>query len=166
MNDTFFYRLFTSRRAQEDKITQLQLDGESLAKDRDRLRDDNVRLQTQLDTELRVKKNELADLTQRAKNQVAELEQKHRHADEDVRHLVKIKESAMDIAFEKRCLENDKAKQTAIDEARDEYRDKLEENLEKQIEDIKQMYSQIVTLLPNVNMDIKRSTKTTERKIT
>lgn len=74
--------------------------------------------------------------------------------EENLKHHVKILEEANDIEFKKKELVLEKEKEQAIAKVKDEYRDKMERRLETEVTNIKEMYSEILQRLPNVNMKI------------
>ena len=100
-------------------------------------------------------RDSLNDDLMRVRNQLSELKQKRKMEDEDIRHLVKIKESKLDIEHQKRQIELEREQQKAIAKIKDEYRDKLEKELQKQIERMQEMYAEILGRLPNVNVRLK-----------
>lgn len=113
----------------------------------DRLKRDIQKLENERDV--------LTDENRKVKDELAELKQKRKMEDEDIRHMVKIKEAKLDIDHQKRLLEVDREKEQAIAQVKDQYRDKMETFLGKQVEDIKQMYGEILGRLPNVQVRLK-----------
>jgi chromosome segregation ATPase len=97
----------------------------------------------------------LTDDNRKVKDELAELKQKRKMEDEDIRHLVKIKESQLDLAHQKKQVELEGEFQTEKAKIKDEYRDKLESTLQNQIKDVKGMYGEILKRLPNVNVRLK-----------
>ena len=100
-------------------------------------------------------RDEIVDQNRKLKDQLATLEQKRRMEDDELRHLVKMKESQLNIAHEEKQLERDRAKDAEIAKTKDQYRDKLEAFLQQQVKDIKEMYGEILGRLPNVNVRLK-----------
>ena len=86
------------------------------------------------------------------KDDIASLESKKKIEEEDIKHMVRLKEERMEVANEKKQIEMEREKDTEIASVKDTYRDKLEERLEKEVESIKEMYGQILERLPNVNI--------------
>ena len=76
-------------------------------------------------------RDSLTDENRKVKDQLAELKQKRKMEDEDIRHLVKIKESKLDIDHQKKQVELERAQQETIAKVKDEYRDKLEKELQR-----------------------------------
>lgn len=69
----------------------------------------------------------------------------------ELKHMVKMKEEKMELESQKFKLKCESEKEKAIAKVKDEYRDKLEQRLIKETENIKEMYSEILQRLPNVN---------------
>ena len=79
----------------------------------------------------------LTDDHRKVKDELAELKQKRKMEDEDIRHLVKIKEGKLDLEHQTKQVELERGQQTAIATVKDEYRDKLEATLQQQVKDVK-----------------------------
>lgn len=71
--------------------------------------------------------------------------------DEKMEHLVKIKIESLEIEHDKKVVSLERSEATAIADVKDEYRDKSEERLEKRNEELKDMYSEVLERLPNLN---------------
>jgi predicted metal-dependent hydrolase len=97
----------------------------------------------------------MVDDNRKLKDQLAELEQKRKMEDDELRHLVKMKESELNMKHETLQLERDRAKDAEVAKVKDQYRDKLEAFLQQQVKDIKEMYGEILGRLPNVNVRLK-----------
>ncbi len=89
------------------------------------------------------------------KNELSELKQKKKMEDEDIRHLVKLKESKLEIENEKKQVEREREQQEAIATVKDEYRDKQESTLQKQIDAGEKRYAEILRRLPDVKVCLK-----------
>ena len=126
------------------RTRQLKAEIISLEEERDKIIDEN-----------RKAKEALLDENRKLKDDIADLRQKKKMEDENIRHLVKIKEESLDIAHERKTVELERKQQDAIATVKDKYREKQESTLQKQIEDGKQMYSEILARLPNVNVRLK-----------
>ena len=87
--------------------------------------------------------------------QVTTLKHEHKLADEDVKHMVRIREEQLDVEYEKKVVELERQQQEAIATVKDEYRDKLEARLQTEVDNIKEMYAQILERLPNVTAKIR-----------
>jgi len=80
------------------------------------------------------------------KGEVEDLKLKKKISDEDIKHMVKMKQ-------EKLILEREKEEAIAV--VKDEYRDKLEKHLKDETGNMKTMYGQILERLPNVQVRLK-----------
>lgn len=89
------------------------------------------------------------------KEEVADLKLKKKIEDEDIKHLVKLKQEQQEVEFAKRTVQMDGEKAEAIAEVKDKYRDKMEEQLKAETDNIKTMYGEILKRLPNVNVKLK-----------
>jgi len=101
--------------------------------------------------ELERKIENLTNERRTLKEEVEDLKIKKKIETEDIKHMVKMKEEKNDLEFQKKVMEKEQEKQAAIATVKDEYRNKLEKNLIAQKDDIKEMYSQILKRLPDVN---------------
>ena len=115
-------------------------------------RSERVKLQI---TTLESERDTLNDENRKVKDELAELKQKRKMEDEDIRHLVKIKEGKLDLEHQKKQVELEGKFQAEKAVVKDEYRDKLESTLQGQIKDVKGMYGEILKRLPNVNVRLK-----------
>ena len=89
------------------------------------------------------------------REEVADLKLQRKIEDEDIKHMVKIKEGQLDIEFEKRKLQRDRECDAYVTDVKNEYRNKLEGFLKDQVKDVKEMYGQILKRLPDVNVRLK-----------
>ena len=121
----------------------LELEGE-----RDEMIDSNARLRDRLQQELSSVKDELDELRRLKK-----------HEAEDIAHLVKIKESKLELEFEKKVQANDALREQAIAKVKDEFRDKLEKQLREETKNIREMYTEILARLPNLNAKMHIETR-------
>ena len=85
------------------------------------------------------------------------LVQGNKLAENEIRHLVKIKEEKNAIELERKMVELEREQQKAIAEVKDKYQDKVEANLNEQLTGMKEMYGQILERLPDVNARLKIS---------
>ena len=86
------------------------------------------------------------------KDQIADLKHEKKITEEDIKHMVRIREERIEVENEKKNLERDREKEQEIAKVKDEYRDKLEERLHKEVENMKEMYTQILQRLPTVEV--------------
>jgi len=105
---------------------------------------------------LELKNDKLETERDTLKEDVADLKLKKKIEDEDIKHMVKMKEEALEIKFQKKEMELEKAKNNEVAKVKDDYRDKMESQLEKRGTEIKGMYSEILERLPNVNVRLKK----------
>ena len=94
------------------------------------------------------------------KNELATLKHKKKITEEDIKHMVRMREEKIEVLNEKKNLERDKEQQLAIAAVKDEYRDKLEARLHTEVDNIKDMYGQILERLPTVTVRQHDSHKT------
>lgn len=90
----------------------------------------------------------IVDENRKVKDELAELKQTKKMEDENIRHLVKIKEERLEIQHERKTQE-------AIAKVKDEYRDKQESLLNKQLEQGEKRYAEILARLPDVSVALK-----------
>lgn len=88
-----------------------------------------------------------------------QLTQKRQMEDEMIAHKLKMREESVKLDADKRISEAErkaaKEKDDGVAKVKDKYRDKLENQLEKRGDEMKEMYSEILTRLPDVNMAMK-----------
>lgn len=105
------------------------------------------------------------------KEELAELTLKKKIEDEDIKHMVKIKLDENQMSHDKRMgeLEIEFAKKEAkaalekneaIGAVKDEYRDKVEKQLKEEGAKMQDMYNQVLSRLPNVNVSLGEATLT------
>lgn len=86
------------------------------------------------------------------KDEIAGLKNEKKITEEDIKHMVRLREERLEVENEKKNLERDREKEKAIATVKDEYRDKMEARLQKEVENIKAMYSEILQRLPKVSV--------------
>ena len=106
----------------------------------------------------------LMDYALRNEAAVDVLKQEKKITEEDIKHMVRIKEEKLAIQAEREALERDREKEQAIAAVKDEYRNKLEQRLQTEVDNIRQMYSEILERLPKVSVRQLDHYETTERK--
>ncbi len=89
------------------------------------------------------------------KEEVADLKLKKKISDEDIKHMVKMKQEKLDLEHEKKVIVLEREKEESIAKVKDEYRDKLEKHLKDETGNMKIMYGQILERLPNVQVRLK-----------
>ena len=99
--------------------------------------------------------NERVDL----KREVEDLKSKRKIEEEEIKHLVKIKDEKREIEYEKREMALERKKNKAIADVKDEYRDKVEQNLENRNTELKEMYTEILSIVPKVEAFVSHRSK-------
>ncbi len=105
--------------------------------------------------QLKSDKEVLEDNIWELKKEVEQLKLTKKTEEENLKHMIKITEEKNEIRFEKKVILNDKEKWMAIEGIKDTYRDKLETRLNTEVDNIREMYSQILERLPNINGSFK-----------
>ena len=85
------------------------------------------------------------------KGQLKEVQQDKKLEQEDIKHMIKMREEAFEVEKQKFELGCERAKDSAIAAVKDEHRDKLEELLHGQIKDGKDLRKEILDRLPNIS---------------
>lgn len=97
---------------------------------------------------------ELDDLTverRNLKDEIEGLKIKKKISEEDIKHMVKMREEKQDLEFQKREVALEKETQAKLHEISNTYRDKTEVQLERESSVMKEMYGQILERLPNIS---------------
>jgi biopolymer transport protein ExbB/TolQ len=100
-------------------------------------------------------KESLEKEVQDLKKELDQLKSKKKIEEEEIKHLVKIKDEKREIEFQKKEMEIQKDADSKVMKVKQDYQDKIESNLQKQIEDTKQMYAEILQRLPNIAVRLK-----------
>ncbi len=111
-------------------------------------------LETQV-TELESKCEKLSTERLGLKEEVEDLKLKKKISEEDIKHMVKMKEEKLELAHDKRLQAMVLEKQEEIGKIKDAYRDKTEQALEKQLVIMKEMYVEVLARLPNISAKLK-----------
>ncbi len=101
-------------------------------------------------------KKEIAELKLKKHREIEELKLKRDIEERDIKHLVKIKEEKLNVEFDKKEVHlkgEFKDKELAL---QNDYFNKSMEQVEAARKEIKDVYSEIMKRLPNVNMDIQK----------
>lgn len=96
---------------------------------------------------------------QKLKEELADLTLKKKMEEEEIKHLVKISNERKDIELEKEKIKLERSQAEQIATVKDIYQSKTEKQLEKQLEVMKGMYGEILTRLPNYNVNHKITEK-------
>ncbi len=116
---------------------------------------DSLKTKLELEEEISDLKISVSELNIEHDEALAQIKQNRKIADEDIKHMVKMKEERMGLEQEKKFHECEKERDTAVALVKDQYRDKMEERLKTETTQIKEMYGQILKRLPNVNVRMK-----------
>ena len=82
-------------------------------------------------------------------------EQKKKIEEEDIKHMVKLKEERLEIQSEKKEAERQAVFDNRVAELEQKHNKKIQDNLESQKNDVKEMFGQILKRLPDVNVRLK-----------
>lgn len=91
----------------------------------------------------------------RLKDDIADLKHNKKLEDENIWHLVRITREKQEVEFDRKVMAKESEKQNAIAEVKDEYRNKVEQQLLGQKNDIKEMYSEIMGLVPKIKVGLQ-----------
>lgn len=90
------------------------------------------------------------------KTELAELKLKKRIEEEEIKHLVKMKEEKQLIEGQKKEIELQKLFQKKEMELQSTYHEKVLKTIEESRKESRELYTQIMNRLPNVNVEMKR----------
>lgn len=100
-------------------------------------------------------RDELRKQVRNLKDDLAGLKSKKKIEEEDIKHMVRMKEERMEVEHDKKSLEMERKKDEAIATVKDQYRDKMEGRLELEVTNMKEMYGEILARLPNISAKVK-----------
>lgn len=129
-----------------------------LRRRRQKLLDKIETLTTEVDG-LREERADLKDELRETRGELKEVKKQKKIEEEVIQHQIRQHMEKLDLKFDRRCVEEDRKQQTAIAKVKDEYRDKMEEELRTRGKEIREMYTEILARLPNVNMEITEQRK-------
>lgn len=93
--------------------------------------------------------------------ELAQLSQKKKMDEEMIAHKLAMHEEKLEIDKQKEIAATERSADERVADVKDQYRDKIESQLEKRGNELKEMYSEILERLPDVNLAIEqRSEKT------
>jgi CRISPR/Cas system CSM-associated protein Csm4 (group 5 of RAMP superfamily) len=97
-----------------------------------------------------------------AEDQLAEFKHKTKLEQEDIKHMVKMKEEKQEIELDKKKVELEREHFNKIEVVKDDYRLKLEDLLKNQIKDAKESHQKLMEHMPKIeamfsNQEIKKS---------
>jgi len=87
------------------------------------------------------------------------LAQKRKMEDEMIAHKLKMREETVDIKFQQKAQEIQRDADEMIASVKNEYRDKLEAQLEGRGNELREMYSEILARLPDINVQLSGGVK-------
>lgn len=90
------------------------------------------------------------------KTELAELQLKKRMEEEEIKHLVKMKEEKQFIEGQKKEMELQKTFQMKEMELQNSYHEKVLKTIDESRKESRELYTKIMERLPNVNVAIKR----------
>lgn len=102
---------------------------------------------------------DLGDERHKLKAEVEDLKIQRKVEDENMRHLVKMKDEKREIEYQKKELDAQRDKDARIAAVKDQYRDKLEGFLQAEIKNVRGMYDEILKRLPDVNVALTGKVK-------
>lgn len=94
---------------------------------------------------------ERADL----QREVNDLKSQKKIEEQEIKHLVKIKDEKRELEYKKKEMELEQEKNEEIAKVKDDYRDKVEKNLEQRNKELKEMYGEILAIVPKVEAMVK-----------
>jgi hypothetical protein len=149
---SLFRRQERSRQARIDELESkiIRLEGV-----RDEQSDINAKMKVSAEEERRELRRASEDRAAQLNRQIGDMELRMKRADEDMAHLVRIKESKLKIEFDEKCIAMEKAKNAEIEVIRNEYRDKIESHLNGRIGELGKMYENVLARLPDINVALK-----------
>ena len=120
-------------------------------------KDEEMQKNADLLKKLLGEKDGLTNQIAKLKVEKKELIHDNKLADEDIKHMVKIKEERMEVENEKNRMKEQAEQRKEIEALRQQFADKSEAFLEKQAAAVKEMYGQILKRLPDINYAINHS---------
>lgn len=105
--------------------------------------------------ELTRQRNNLRDEVQEASVSLAALKHQNKMEQEDIKHMVRMKEERLEVEFEQKAMDIRAECAKEISNVKDIYRDKMEENLAGQIDRMERMYGEVLSRLPNIGVKMK-----------
>ncbi len=94
----------------------------------------------------------LKDERDKLKEDVADLKLKKKIEDEDIKHMIKMREEAQELELKGKTLDLEKDKAEAIAKVKDDYQKKVETNLEKELGKMDGMYKELLNRLPDISV--------------
>ena len=104
---------------------------------------------------LRLERKGLRKECDELKRKVKDLTLDKKISEEDIKHMVKLKLEAADVATEKKELKLQRASDKKVMDIKLEYQNKTEKGLQEQLKDLKSMYESVLQRLPDVNVKLQ-----------
>lgn len=104
--------------------------------------------------ELELKIKCLRNDAQTARDELSTVRHQKKLEEEDIKHMVKMKEEKMELDFDKRVVKIEREQADAIATVKDKYQDKQTEYLNKQIEQGAEDRKEILERLPKINVKL------------
>lgn len=117
--------------------------------------DINQRIKREHEDVLRRRQHQAEDEARQLRLEVESLKMKAQAADEELGHLLKIRDEKREVELERRKLELERIAQEQIGEIKEEYQTKIEEHLNGRIADLGKMYAELLNRLPNIEVALK-----------
>lgn len=96
-------------------------------------------------------KDELAEV----RREVKKLEDRIAREDEELQHLIKMKESKLQMEYDRKMIELERAQARAIEAVKSEYQTKVESHLNERLKGLGEMYADLLKRLPDINVALK-----------
>jgi len=105
--------------------------------------------------DLCTQKEKLLDQLSKLRLDLKDLKLQKKIEIEDIQHMIRLKEERLDLAHEKKDLELQRKKDEEVFEIKNEYRDKVEKGLENSRVEMREMYTEVLARLPDVQVALK-----------
>ncbi|MBL4891439.1 MAG: hypothetical protein JKX91_06390 [Rhizobiaceae bacterium] len=109
---------------------------------------------TELESEV-AERDRLRQEVRDLKDDLAGLKSKKKIEEENIKHMVKMKEEKMELDFQKRVLEMERGSAETIAKIKDQNQEEIKGMLVSEKTTIKDMYSEILERLPNISAKMK-----------
>jgi len=113
-----------------------------------------VELQREIDG-LEIEKTRLDLEVTRLTKLTKELALEKKISEEDIKHMVRLKEERMEVKAEKDTLEMQRKADERVMVIKLEYQGKVEDGLTKQLNEFHAMYDAVLNRLPDINVELK-----------
>lgn len=145
--------LITDRRIA--RVEDLEQQIAALEAARDEQMDINADIRRAHEDEQRRVRHQYEDDVRKQVNVIESLKLKAATADEELGHLMKIRDEKREIEMERKRVDLVRASDERVAAIRTEYQAKIEAHLEKRIEEQGAMYDELLARLPNIDVALK-----------